>query len=100
MTSLKKMYEQELNFNSNNYQKMCETSQEKEGRCVLVHFVIKIKKYQAANLFLKDIYKILNEYYDKEKNQMLLKLNDVKNNTKYLVEEITKLTELESANLL
>lgn len=96
----KEVYERELDFDSNKYLSICETVQGQKGRNALIFFMLNIKKYESANSFLKEISKKLDEYYIKEKNTIFLLLNELKNETRNLIQEITKLTQMKSSQVL
>ena len=96
----KKIVDKELKFNPKKYSVLCETSDNLDGRNATILFQIKVKKYEAANLFLKEAFKILNEYYDKEKNEIIVLLNELKKQTKDLITEIEKLTQIKSAKMI
>ena len=72
---------------------------EKE-RSLLVYLTIKLRKYEAVNIFFRDITNILNKFYEKEKNEILKLLSDLKKQTKELIMEATKLTQIKSARIL
>ena len=52
------------------------------------------------NIFFRDITNILNKFYEKEKNEILKLLSDLKKQTKELIIEATKLIQIKSADLL
>jgi len=72
---------------------------EKE-RSLLVYLTIKLNKYEAVNIFFRDITNILDKFYEKEKNGILKLLIDLKKQTKELIIETTKLIQIKSADLL
>ena len=72
---------------------------EKE-RSLLVYLTIKLSKYEAVNIFFRDITNILDKFYEKEKNGILKLLSDLKKQTKELIIEATKLIQIKSAELL
>ncbi len=72
---------------------------EKE-RSLLVYLTIKLSKYEAVNIFFRDITNILDKFYEKEKNGILKLLSDLKKQTKELIIEATKLIQIKSADLL
>ena len=94
------IYKSQLNFDQEKLLLMCETAKGEKERRVLVYLTIKLSKYKAVNVFFKDITKILNHFYEKEKNGILKLLRDLKKQTKELIIEATKLTQIKSANLL
>ena len=94
------IYKKELDFDSNSYYSICQTVQWKQERNALVFFVLNIKKYELANSFLKEISNQLDEYYVKEKNGIFILLNELKNETSILIQEVDKLTQMKSAKTL
>ena len=77
-----------------------ENSTGEKERSLLVYLTIKLSKYEAVNIFFRDITNILNKFYEKEKNGILKLLSDLKKQTKELIIEATKLIQIKSADLL
>ena len=93
----KEIIDNELKFNQNKYFYLCETTQGSEGRDVTILFQIKIKKYEVACLFLHETFEMLDEYYDRKKNENMILLNDIKKEEKDLFKEITEFSYMKSS---
>ena len=95
-----RVYKGEINFDQKKLLLMCETVKGEKERSLLVYLTIKLRKYEAVNIFFRDITNILNKFYEKEKNEIIKLLSDIKEQTKELIIEATKLTQIKSARIL
>ena len=95
-----KIIEKELRFDNEKYLKICETPGLENGKAVLVHFQVKLMKYELANIFLKEIYEMCKKYYKREKESIFQQLNEIKKQTNDLIIIVSKLTKMKSAYVL
>ena len=85
--------QKELEFDEDKYLRLCETV---EGRYVLVFFQIQLLKYQLMDLYSKKFSKILNEYYELHKRNIMDEILALKNQSYDLFEEIKKINRIKS----
>ena len=97
---LNEIAEGELSFDQNNYLYICVNAERTKKRTALVHLTIKLRKYEAVNLFIKNTFNIMNNYYEREKDDILHRLNELQEQTTELIKEAKKNTKIKSANLI
>ena len=95
---LNEIVEGELSFDQNNYLYMYVKAERTKKRTALVHLTIKLRKYEAVNLFIKNAFNMLNNYYEREKDDILILLNQLQEQTTILIKETKKNIKIKSAN--
>ena len=87
----------ELQFDNKYYRRLCEREKD---RFLLPFFECILMKYQAMNLYCKEFFNILNEYYENNKNNIMAILNEIKDSTGNLIGKIKKVVKVESSRKL
>lgn len=85
--------QKELDFDSGKYLYLCETV---KGRYLLVFFQIQLIKYQLLDLYSKKFAKILNDFYEINKSNIMEQLLELKNQSSNLVDEMKKINNIKS----
>ena len=85
--------QKELKFDSDYYLNLCETI---EGRYLLIFFQIQLIKYQLLDLYSKKFEKILNDYYEINKNNIMAEINELKYQSREMLEEMKKINTVKS----
>ena len=85
--------QKELKFDSDYYLNLCETI---EGRYLLIFFQIQLIKYQLLDLYSKKFEKILNDYYEINKNNIMAEINELKYQSREMLEEMKKINTIKS----
>ena len=85
--------QKELKFDSDYYLNLCETV---EGRYLLIFFQIQLIKYQLLDLYSKKFEKILNDYYEINKNNIMGAISELKYQSREMLEEMKKINTVKS----
>ena len=85
--------QKELKFDKDYYLNLCETV---EGRYLLIFFQIQLIKYQLLDSYSKKFAKIINDFYEINKNNIMKKIIELKNQSRKLGNEIKKINNIKS----
>ena len=85
--------QKELKFDNDYYLNLCETA---EGRYLLIFFQIQLTKYCLLDSYSKKFAKILNDFYEINKNSIMTEIIELKNQSRKLVDEIKKINSIKS----
>ena len=83
----------ELKFNIQYFGELCESD---EGRNLLVYFQYKLMKFNLLDNAIQDIIKILEEYFEAKRNNILFVFNTIKMETEKMNKRIEKCVHLKS----
>ena len=86
-----------LDFDEDYYFYLCEAEEE---RYLLVFFQFILMKYQEMNLYSKNFFKIINDYCEKNKKDIISAVFELKNQKGQLFDEIKKIMKIKSAKKL
>ena len=86
-----------LDFDEDYYFYLCETEEE---RYLLVFFQFILMKYQEMNVYSKNFFKIINDYCEKNKKDIISAVFELKNQKGQLFDEIKKIMKIKSAKKL
>lgn len=85
--------QKELKFDKDYYLNLCETV---EGRYLLIFFQIQLIKYQLLDSYSKKFAKIINDFYEINKNNIMTEIIELKNQSRKLGNEIKKINNIKS----
>ena len=85
--------QKELKFDKDYYLNLCETV---IGRYLLIFFQIQLIKYQLLDSYSKKFAKIINDFYEINKNNIKTEIIELKNQSRKLVDEIKKINSIKS----
>ena len=85
--------QKELKFDNDYYLNLCETVQ---GRYLLIFFQIQLIKYQLLDSYSKKFAKILNDFYEINKNNIMEEIFKLKDQSRKLVDEIKKINSVKT----
>ena len=87
----------ELQFDNEYYGNLCEREKD---RFLLPFFQCILMKYQEMNLYCKEFFNILNDYYEKNKNNIIANFSEIKDSICNLIGKIKKVVKIESSRKL
>ena len=87
------LVQNELKFDIQYFGELCESD---EGRYLLVYFQYKLMKFNLLDNAIQDVIKILEEYFENKRNNILFIFNTIKMETEKMNKKIEKSVHLKS----